>query len=190
MDGVSLTPRTLFPCVPLPLPIFNLSLYLCSVVPAARAPLVLPLAVLIYVDVGSAAAQFLVVPADSTPNSIFPSAHSCVLLSLSHVGFSFATPECSLLRSRLSHAGFSFALMVSSLMSTSPLLLQGVTMTDDQIAGMCIAMLLAGQHTSSTTGAWMGFYLCAQPELQYVDLPLVMLCIASPALAGLFLALL
>lgn len=41
-------------------------------------------------------------------------------------------------------------------------------MTDDQVAGMCIALLLAGQHTSSTTGAWLGFYLCDNPKLQYV----------------------
>ena len=50
-------------------------------------------------------------------------------------------------------------------------LVQGVYMTDDQIAGMCIAILLAGQHTSSTTGSWLGFYLCVQPDLQYVSLP-------------------
>lgn len=41
-------------------------------------------------------------------------------------------------------------------------------MTDEQVSGMCIGLLLAGQHTSSTTGSWLGFYICADPTLQYV----------------------
>ncbi|KNC80544.1 hypothetical protein SARC_07091 [Sphaeroforma arctica JP610] len=42
----------------------------------------------------------------------------------------------------------------------------GQLMTDDQVAGMCIALLLAGQHTSSTTASWAGFYMCHDKRLQ------------------------
>lgn len=42
----------------------------------------------------------------------------------------------------------------------------GTPLTDDQIAGMLIGLLLAGQHTSSTTSAWMGFFLAKNKELQ------------------------
>jgi len=40
---------------------------------------------------------------------------------------------------------------------------------DDEIAGLLLAMLMAGQHTSSTTTAWLGFYVCRHPGL-YQDL--------------------
>jgi hypothetical protein len=49
-------------------------------------------------------------------------------------------------------------------------------MTDDQVAGMCIALLLAGQHTSSTTGAWLGFYMCDNPKIQYVPTAIQFVC--------------
>eukprot|EP01134_Creolimax_fragrantissima_P002442 CFRG2442T1 len=42
----------------------------------------------------------------------------------------------------------------------------GQYMTDDQVAGMCIALLLAGQHTSSTTSSWIGFYMCNNKKIQ------------------------
>ncbi|XP_072109812.1 lanosterol 14-alpha demethylase isoform X2 [Mobula birostris] len=42
----------------------------------------------------------------------------------------------------------------------------GTFLTDDEIAGMLIGLLLAGQHTSSTTSAWMGFFLAQHKELQ------------------------
>ncbi|XP_072910586.1 lanosterol 14-alpha demethylase [Hemitrygon akajei] len=42
----------------------------------------------------------------------------------------------------------------------------GTSLTDDEIAGMLIGLLLAGQHTSSTTSAWMGFFLAKHKELQ------------------------
>ena len=31
---------------------------------------------------------------------------------------------------------------------------------------MCIGLLLAGQHTSSTTSAWLGFFLAQNKEIQ------------------------
>lgn len=42
----------------------------------------------------------------------------------------------------------------------------GRALNDDEIAGMLIGLLLAGQHTSSTTSAWMGFFLARDKELQ------------------------
>ncbi|NP_001296930.1 lanosterol 14-alpha demethylase [Fundulus heteroclitus] len=42
----------------------------------------------------------------------------------------------------------------------------GRSLTDDEIAGMLIGLLLAGQHTSSTTSAWMGFFLARDKALQ------------------------
>lgn len=39
-------------------------------------------------------------------------------------------------------------------------------MTDDEIAGMLIGLLMAGQHTSSTTSSWLGFYLSREKPLQ------------------------
>ncbi|XP_065186720.1 lanosterol 14-alpha demethylase-like isoform X2 [Sycon ciliatum] len=42
----------------------------------------------------------------------------------------------------------------------------GRGMTDDEIAGMLIGLLMAGQHTSSTTSAWLGFYLAQNKEFQ------------------------
>ncbi len=42
----------------------------------------------------------------------------------------------------------------------------GRPLNDDEIAGMLIGLLLAGQHTSSTTSSWMGFFLARDRALQ------------------------
>ncbi|XP_048366814.1 lanosterol 14-alpha demethylase [Sphaerodactylus townsendi] len=42
----------------------------------------------------------------------------------------------------------------------------GRPLTDDEIAGLLIGLLLAGQHTSSTTSAWLGFFLARDKSLQ------------------------
>ncbi|CAG5885697.1 unnamed protein product [Menidia menidia] len=42
----------------------------------------------------------------------------------------------------------------------------GRPLSDEEIAGMLIGLLLAGQHTSSTTSAWMGFFLARDKALQ------------------------
>ncbi|XP_068094665.1 lanosterol 14-alpha demethylase [Hyperolius riggenbachi] len=42
----------------------------------------------------------------------------------------------------------------------------GRPLNDDEIAGMLIGLLLAGQHTSSTTSAWMGFFLAKNKSIQ------------------------
>lgn len=42
----------------------------------------------------------------------------------------------------------------------------GRPLNDDEIAGMLIGLLLGGQHTSSTTSAWMGFFLARDKALQ------------------------
>lgn len=42
----------------------------------------------------------------------------------------------------------------------------GTHLNDDEIAGMLIGLLMAGQHTSSTTGSWLGFFLAKDQTLQ------------------------
>ncbi|KAG7273580.1 hypothetical protein CRUP_019826 [Coryphaenoides rupestris] len=42
----------------------------------------------------------------------------------------------------------------------------GHTLSDDEIAGLLIGLLLAGQHTSSTTSTWMSFFLARDKQLQ------------------------
>jgi len=42
----------------------------------------------------------------------------------------------------------------------------GRYMTDDEIAGMLIGLLMAGQHTSSTTSSWLGFFLAKHHDIQ------------------------
>ena len=42
----------------------------------------------------------------------------------------------------------------------------GRNLTDDEISGMLIGLLMAGQHTSSTTGSWLGFFLAKDQALQ------------------------
>lgn len=39
-------------------------------------------------------------------------------------------------------------------------------LNNEEISGLLIALLMAGQHTSSTTSAWVGFYICSVPGLQ------------------------
>ena len=42
----------------------------------------------------------------------------------------------------------------------------GRALTEDQITGMLIAVLFAGQHTSSITSTWTGLFLMTTPEWQ------------------------
>ncbi|KAK3726661.1 hypothetical protein RRG08_016970 [Elysia crispata] len=42
----------------------------------------------------------------------------------------------------------------------------GRKLTDDEITGMLIGLLLAGQHTSSTTSSWLAFFLAKYKDLQ------------------------
>jgi len=42
----------------------------------------------------------------------------------------------------------------------------GRPFNDDEIAGMLIGLLMAGQHTSSTTGSWMGFFIAQHKNVQ------------------------
>jgi len=42
----------------------------------------------------------------------------------------------------------------------------GRNLTDDEIAGMLIGLLMAGQHTSSTTSSWLGFFLAKHQDIQ------------------------
>lgn len=54
----------------------------------------------------------------------------------------------------------------SSLQMNSLPCRDGRPLNDDEIAGMLIGLLLAGQHTSSTTSSWMGFFLARDRALQ------------------------
>lgn len=42
---------------------------------------------------------------------------------------------------------------------------QDQDVSDDQITGMCIALLLAGQHTSNVTSTWVGCHMFAYPQV-------------------------
>jgi len=42
----------------------------------------------------------------------------------------------------------------------------GRQLVDGEIVGMLIGLLMAGQHTSSTTSAWLGFYLARNKHMQ------------------------
>ncbi|XP_005103142.1 lanosterol 14-alpha demethylase [Aplysia californica] len=42
----------------------------------------------------------------------------------------------------------------------------GRGLTDDEISGMLLGLLMAGQHTSSTTSSWLGFFIAKDKELQ------------------------
>ena len=42
----------------------------------------------------------------------------------------------------------------------------GRPLTNTEITGMCIGLLMAGQHTSSSTSSWLGFFLAQNKELQ------------------------
>ena len=58
-------------------------------------------------------------------------------------------------------------------------------MTDDEIAGMLIGLLMAGQHTSSSTSSWLGLFLAHNKDMQtrcyneqmQVNLPSCSMCI-------------
>ena len=50
-------------------------------------------------------------------------------------------------------------------LSFSFLFLSNSQMTQKEVAHMMIAVLMAGQHTSSTTGTWMGLYMSEQPSV-------------------------
>lgn len=41
----------------------------------------------------------------------------------------------------------------------------GKSLTDDEITGMLIAVLFAGQHTSSITSTWTGLYMLAYKSM-------------------------
>ena len=47
-----------------------------------------------------------------------------------------------------------------------PLPRTGTPLSDSEISGMLIGLLMAGQHTSSTTSAWLGFFLAQDKDLQ------------------------
>ena len=55
----------------------------------------------------------------------------------------------------------------------------GRHLTDDEISGMLIGLLLAGQHTSSTTSSWLGFFLAKHPEIQVVHSVLICWCFVT-----------
>lgn len=53
--------------------------------------------------------------------------------------------------------------LISTLMaSTYP---DGSHMTDQEIIGLCIGSLLAGQHTSNVTSTWLGCFLLSHPHI-------------------------
>ena len=51
------------------------------------------------------------------------------------------------------------------------ILRDGQSLTDSEVVGMLIGLLLAGQHTSSTTSAWLGFFLARDKPLQVNTAP-------------------
>lgn len=42
----------------------------------------------------------------------------------------------------------------------------GRHLTEDEIAGLCIAVMLAGQHTSNVTSAWFGCHVLTRPHIK------------------------
>jgi sterol 14-demethylase len=44
----------------------------------------------------------------------------------------------------------------------------GSLLKDHEIAHIMIALLMAGQHTSSATGSWTLLHLAANPDVAYV----------------------
>lgn len=42
----------------------------------------------------------------------------------------------------------------------------GRSLTDSEIAGLLIGLLMAGQHTSSSTSSWLGFFIAQQKDIQ------------------------
>ncbi|CAB1320857.1 unnamed protein product [Coregonus sp. 'balchen'] len=62
--------------------------------------------------------------------------------------------------------GFSHAAWLLPGWLPLPSFRDGRPLNDDEIAGMLIGLLLAGQHTSSTTSSWLGFFLGKDKALQ------------------------
>ena len=56
--------------------------------------------------------------------------------------------------------------MIAALMSQK--YRNGEYLTDKEISHMMIALLMAGQHTSSATGSWALLHIAANPEIGYV----------------------
>jgi sterol 14-demethylase len=46
----------------------------------------------------------------------------------------------------------------------------GRLLNDREIAHMMIALLMAGQHTSSATGSWALLHIAANPEIGYATI--------------------
>jgi sterol 14-demethylase len=44
----------------------------------------------------------------------------------------------------------------------------GRPLNDSEMAHIMIALLMAGQHTSSTTASWILLHLAANPDVAYV----------------------
>lgn len=51
----------------------------------------------------------------------------------------------------------------------------GRPLKDHEIAHIMIALLMAGQHTSSATGSWALLHVANNPEIAYVVYPLPVL---------------
>jgi cytochrome P450 len=45
----------------------------------------------------------------------------------------------------------------------------GTVVTEREVAHMLTALLMAGQHTSSTSGSWALMEVAAHPDIGYVD---------------------
>lgn len=58
--------------------------------------------------------------------------------------------------------------MISALMQQT--YRDGRPLSDKEIAHIMIALLMAGQHTSSTTSSWILLHLAANPDVAYVYL--------------------
>ena len=56
--------------------------------------------------------------------------------------------------------------MISALMQQT--YRDGRPLNDKEIAHIMIALLMAGQHTSSTTSSWILLHLAANPNVAYV----------------------
>lgn len=55
--------------------------------------------------------------------------------------------------------------LIDAIMNTA-VYKDGVAMTDEEIANLCIGILMGGQHTSATTSAWILMHLAQKPEYQ------------------------
>lgn len=55
--------------------------------------------------------------------------------------------------------------LIDAIMNTA-VYKDGVAMTDEEIANLCIGILMGGQHTSATTSAWALMHLAQKPEYQ------------------------